>query len=182
MHPPRARETTLAGRPDTKHYAASLTAEARHGVRGAADIDRLVGNAVAACACNEAASLIFNDADHQRTVHLKHPALALADLFPTSPCRPVSRTTGPADHRHQGRHATQTRTTQHQASPSAGCGYPASAHRPPGRGIDPDAIPGSAHQGRSNRGSRQADDRSRLHIARHPPPKLCFENIFRNAG
>jgi hypothetical protein len=35
MHPARTRETTPAGH-----------AEAKHGVRGVADIDRLVGNAV----------------------------------------------------------------------------------------------------------------------------------------
>jgi hypothetical protein len=33
-------------------------------VRSVADIDRLVGNAVAACAYNDATPLIFNDADH----------------------------------------------------------------------------------------------------------------------
>jgi hypothetical protein len=61
MHPARTRETTLAGRPEAKHYAASLTAETTHGV---ADIDRFVGNAVAGWACNKAAPVMFNDADH----------------------------------------------------------------------------------------------------------------------
>jgi hypothetical protein len=48
MHPARARETTLAGRP-----------EARCGV---ADIDRLVGNGV--WVCNDATPLTFNDVGH----------------------------------------------------------------------------------------------------------------------
>jgi hypothetical protein len=48
MHPSRTRETIPAGRPEAK--------------RGIADIDRPVGNAVAARAYNDASPLIFNDA------------------------------------------------------------------------------------------------------------------------
>jgi hypothetical protein len=53
MHPPHTRETIQATR-----------TEAKHGVRGAADIDRRIGNAVAACAYNEPTPVILNDADH----------------------------------------------------------------------------------------------------------------------
>jgi hypothetical protein len=64
MRPPRARETTLAGRPGAKH--------------GVADIDRLAGNAV--WAHNDAIPLIFNDADHWLFV-------SVACLSPTSAAR-----------------------------------------------------------------------------------------------
>jgi hypothetical protein len=54
MHPTRARETTPAGR-----------AEANHGIRAKRDrdTDSPVGNAATACADNDAAPLISNDAD-----------------------------------------------------------------------------------------------------------------------
>jgi hypothetical protein len=59
MHPPPTPETAPAGH-----------AEAKRGVRSVTDIVRLVGNATAGCAYNDAAPLIFNDLDHHETTHI----------------------------------------------------------------------------------------------------------------